>query len=57
METEKTINSLTYSELSVENKLIVDKVLAQLNGKSIAEIRKVLTAIRQEVDFRGSLNR
>lgn len=47
----------SYKELSQEGKDKVDAIIAYLSGATIAEIKKILTISRLELDVRGSLSR
>jgi hypothetical protein len=52
-----TLHTPSYQELPQDGKDKVDAIVAFLSGGTVAEIKKVLTISRMEVEVRGSLSR
>lgn len=50
-------HSYNYSELSIEAREQVETIIENLKHLSVAEIKKILTAVRSELDVRSFLNR
>lgn len=55
---EQTVShSYNYCELSTEAREQVETIIESLKHLSVAEIKKILAAVRSELDVRSFLNR
>lgn len=53
---QKITNSYRYTHLSAENKQRVDKIISDLKQLSVAEVKEIIMAVRNEIEVRGSLS-
>jgi hypothetical protein len=53
---ETQVHSERYNSLSSEEQAKVETILSSFEGKTIAEIKKLLGTVNRELDIRGSLS-